>query len=167
MSSQYGISFNQNNCIQCHGCEVACKMWRSVELGVAWRQVKHIWKGSYPRVKNISASVACMHCLNPVCVESCPENALKKIPENGTVQLDRDKCIGCQTCFEECPFQAPQFGADGKMQKCDMCTDEIDPAVEKPPCVGTCPTEALLFVSVTKQEKKDMEEYMLKRISGI
>ena len=167
MSSQYGISFNQGNCIQCHGCEVACKMWRSAELGVTWRRVIHIWKGVYPRVKNLSVSVACMHCTDPACVEACPENALKKVPENGTVQLDRDKCIGCRTCLEVCPFQVPQFGTDEKMQKCDMCIDKIDPAADKPPCVATCPTEALLFIGVTLQEKKSMEDYMLEKVSEI
>ena len=164
MSSQYGISFNQDNCIQCHGCEVACKSWRSVELGVAWRRVKHIWSGNYPLIKNISASVACMHCLDPLCVEACPESAIKKRPENGIVEIDRDKCKGCQTCYEVCPFQAPQFGMDGKMQKCDMCIGAIDLTADKPPCVKTCPTEALLFVRATPMEKKSMEEYMLKII---
>jgi len=164
MPSQYVISFNQDNCVQCHGCEVACKMWRSVELGVAWRRVKHIWEGNYPRVKNISASVACMQCVNPVCVEACPESALKQNPENGIVEIDRDKCIGCKTCLEVCPFQVPQFGTDGKMQKCDMCIDKINPSADKPPCVATCPTEALLFVRVTLQEKKSMEKYMIEII---
>ena len=164
MSSQYGISFNQDNCIQCHGCEVACKSWRSVELGVAWRRVEHIWIGNYPGVKNTTASVACMHCLDPFCVEACPESAIKKGPENGVVEVDRDKCIGCQTCLEECPFQVPQFGADGKMQKCDLCTDTIDPTADKPPCVKTCTTEALLFIRATPVDKKSMEEYMLKII---
>ena len=162
MPSQYGISFNQDNCIQCHGCEVACKSWRSVELGVAWRRVKHIWEGSYPRLRNTSASVACMHCINPACVEACPESAIKKISENGIVEADRDKCIGCRTCLEACPFQVPQFGEDGKMQKCDMCINTVDQAADKPPCVKTCPTEALLFVRITTGEKKSMEEYMLK-----
>ena len=126
MSSQYGISFNQDSCIQCHGCEVACKSWRSVELGVAWRRVKHIWEGKYPQLRNTTVSIACMHCENPVCVQACPESAIKKIPENGVVEVDRDKCIGCQTCLEACPFQVPQFGKDGKMQKCDMCINTID-----------------------------------------
>ena len=163
MSSKYGISFNQDNCIQCHGCEVACKIWRSVEYSVAWRRVKHIWS-EYPGLRNTSASIACMHCENPACVEACPEEAIKKIPESGIVEADRNKCIGCQTCMEVCPFQVPQFGKDGKMQKCDLCINRFDQAADRPPCVKTCPTEALLFVSVTSKEKQDMEKYMLKII---
>ena len=164
MSSQYGISFIQDKCTQCHGCEVACKSWREVELGVRWRRVEHIWSGSYPHVKNISASVACMHCSDPVCVEACPEGAIKKRDEDGIVEINRDLCTGCQTCLEVCPFDVPQFGTDGKMQKCDMCIDTIDLKADRPPCVKTCPTEALLFLSAGPQEKKSMEEYMLKLI---
>lgn len=164
MSYQYAISFNQDNCIQCHGCEVACKAWRSVELGVAWRHVRHIWRETSSMLKNTSASVACMHCAEPVCVESCPAGALVKRSETGVVDIDRDKCIGCRTCYEECPVKAPQFGADGKMQKCNLCADRIDMTGDRPPCVNTCPTEALLFVRVSDQEKKSIEEYMLKII---
>ena len=158
MSVEYGISYIQENCIQCHACEVACKSWRDVELGVRWRRIDHIWQGRYPEVKSFSASVACMHCVEPVCVEVCPEDAISKRDEDGIVVVDMDKCIGCQTCLEECPFKAPSFGIDGKMQKCDMCFNEIDLKTESPPCVETCPTKALIFGDMNEQEKISMEE---------
>ena len=167
MSSQYVISFSQDSCVQCHGCEVACKNWRGVELGVKWRRVEHIWRGMYPKIKNISASVACMHCTDPVCAEACPEGAIKKRAEDGIVEIDREKCTGCQTCLEECPFDAPQFGIDGKMQKCDMCVNEIDFSKEGPPCVETCPTKALLFVRIGAQEKAGVEESILKLLTQV
>jgi len=158
MSVELGISYIKEKCIQCHACEVACKSWRVVELGVRWRRVDRIWKGRYPEVKNISASVACMHCVEPVCVEVCPEGAISKRDEDGIVVVDMDKCIGCQTCLEECPFEAPSFGMDGKMQKCDMCFNEIDLKTESPPCVETCPTKALVFGKMNEQEKISLEE---------
>jgi len=158
MSAEYGISYVKENCIQCHGCEVACKSWRGVEFGVRWRRVDNIWQGSYPEVKNISASVACMHCVEPVCVQECPEGAIYKRVEDGIVLVDREKCVGCQTCLEVCPFGAPVFGSDEKMQKCDMCINEIDYKTETPPCVATCPTKALMFGEMTAQQKKSMEE---------
>lgn len=165
MSEQYRISYNKENCIQCHGCEVACKSWRSVELGVKWRRVENIWQGSYPNVKNVSASIACMHCVEPACVEACPVGAISKRSEDGVVVVDKDKCIGCQTCLEECPFDVPEFGTDGKMQKCDLCLHEIDFETESPPCVETCPTKALVFGKMDEQEKRAMEESMKKLIA--
>ena len=155
--SEYGISYIKENCIQCHGCEVACKSWRNVELGVRWRRVYNIWQGNYPEVKNISASVACMHCVEPVCVQACPEGAISKRAEDGIVLVDREKCTGCQTCLDACPFGSPDFGADGKMQKCDLCINEIDYKTKNPPCVDTCPTNALVFGVMTEQEKRSVE----------
>ena len=163
MSEQYGISYNDENCIQCHGCEVACKSWRNVELGVRWRRVENIWQGSYPNVKNITASIACMHCSDPECIQACPEEAIYK-RDDGIVLVDRRKCIGCQTCLEVCPFGAPAFGEDEKMQKCDMCANEIDFKTDSPPCVETCPTKALVFGKMDNREKISMEESIKKLI---
>jgi len=160
MSEEYGISYVKENCMQCHACEVACKSWRAVELGVKWRRVENIWQGAYPDVKNLSVSIACMHCVDPVCVSVCPQGAISKRVEDGIVVVDREKCIGCRTCLEECPFKAPAFGSDGKMQKCDMCLGEIDYGSETPPCVATCPTRALTFGRINIQEKSAMAAAM-------
>jgi anaerobic dimethyl sulfoxide reductase subunit B len=164
MSDEYGFSYAKENCMQCHACEVACKSWRGLELGIRWRRVEKIWQGSYPDVKNISASISCMHCLDPACVQACPQGAISKRTEDGVVLVDRDKCIGCQTCLQVCPFGAPAFGADEKMQKCDMCSNEIDFQTEKPPCVATCPTNALTFGKMKALEKTAMEESLKKLI---
>ncbi len=158
--NQLGFVFVKENCIQCHACEVACKSWRNVELGVKWRRVENIWEGVYPNVICKSASVSCMHCAEPACVEVCPVEAISKRPEDGIVVVDRQKCIGCQTCLDACPFDVPQFGTDEKMQKCDMCVGEQAPKNEAPPCVATCPTEALTIMKVDSQKKKTAEKAM-------
>jgi len=157
---QFGFKFVVENCIQCHGCQVACKSWRGVELGVKWRRVENIWEGAYPKVTCKSASVSCMHCAEPACVEACPEEAISKRPEDGIVVVDRDACISCGSCAEACPFDVPQFGEDETMQKCDMCVGERTSATEAPPCVATCPTEALALVMMDAAEKKEAEKAM-------
>jgi len=166
MSDEYGFSYAKENCIQCHACEVACKSWRGVESGIRYRRVENIWQGSYPDVKSISASIACMHCVEPACVDVCPEGAISKRAGDGVVIVDSDKCIGCRTCLEACPFGAPTFGSDGKMQKCDMCLNEIDFQADSPPCVATCPTKALGFGKMNGQEKRAMEESMKQLIKA-
>ena len=158
MSTQYGFSFAKDKCVQCFGCEVACKTWRDGELGVRWRRVSRIWLGRYPEVKLASASVACMHCVDPVCVKACPVQALQKRPEDGIVVGDKGKCIGCKACAKACPFGAPQFGADGRMQKCDMCIHEADLSKELPPCIETCPTKALRLSKLEIEEKRTIEK---------
>lgn len=162
MPVQYSIVFDEKKCIQCFGCEVACKNWRGVELGVKWRHVYNIWHGHYPTLSSSSASVSCMHCLDPACVKACPEGAITKRANDGVVVVDQSKCIGCEACLEACPLDIPQFGSDGTMQKCDLCVNEIDYKKELPPCVETCPTHALVFKMVNKEEKIRAEQNFIR-----
>ncbi len=164
MPTEYGFSFAKNKCTQCYGCEVACKDWRDAELGVRWRRVYALWSGRFPEVKLASASVACMHCAEPACEKVCPVSAIKKRAEDGIVVVDRDKCIGCKACSKECPFGAPQFGADGKMQKCDLCMNQVALGKETPPCVDTCPTKALQVAKMEAKEKIAAEKEIQKLI---
>ncbi len=164
-NDQWGFVFIKENCIQCHGCETACKSWRMVSSGIKWRRVENIWHGSYPQVKCSSLSISCMHCVEPACIDVCPVTAISKDPGDGIVLVDVEKCIGCKACFDACPYDIPQFGINGTMQKCDMCfpgkpggpgTPE-----DAPPCVSTCPTQALLLKKMTVAMKKETEERFL------
>jgi anaerobic dimethyl sulfoxide reductase subunit B (iron-sulfur subunit) len=101
-----------------------------------------------------------MHCIEPACVAACPESAIEKRAEDGIVIVDRDACTGCQACLDACPFGVPQFGVDGKMQKCDLCIGAIDMDIESPPCVATCPTKALFFGKMERDKKADAERAM-------
>ena len=39
---------------------------------------------------------SCRQCVDPACVEACPEGALEADPEHGNVRMvDKAKCIGC------------------------------------------------------------------------
>jgi anaerobic dimethyl sulfoxide reductase subunit B (iron-sulfur subunit) len=153
---ELGFRFEREKCIQCHGCETACKTWRSTPRGVAWRRVLNIWSGSYPDVTCTSLSIGCLHCAQPACAAACPTGAVSKRDNDGAVLVDRALCIGCRACLDACPYDVPRFGADGLMQKCDMClasqkTPDALPGA--PPCVRTCPTGALELTYLTADEK--------------
>ena len=139
---QYGFDFDPGRCVQCHACEVACEAVHRLEGDVQWRRVVSIWKGSFPEVTNRSVSLSCMHCGNPPCEAVCPQGAIRKRPEDGIVVVDQKKCFGCHLCLMVCPFGVPQFGADGTMQKCDLCVDLLTQGKE-PACVATCAAGAL------------------------
>ena len=144
MAKQYGFYFEADKCVQCHACEVACKSFHELDLGVKWRRVIGIWGGQYPDVTFKGFSLACMHCGKPACEAVCPTGAIHKRAEDGIVVVDQSKCIGCHYCFFACPFGVPQYGDDGTMQKCNACIERLEEGKE-PACVATCPADALHF----------------------
>lgn len=145
---QYGIYFDQNRCTGCFTCVEACRDWYDVPAGPAsWLRVKIIEKGKYPDLFVAFSTAACYHCLKPACIPACPVNAIIKQEEDGIVIVDREACLGkdsCGMCREACPYDAPQFGSekDAKMQKCNFCVDRWAEG-KKPICVDSCPTWAL------------------------
>lgn len=152
---QLGFAFDAARCVQCHACEVACKAAHQVELGMKWRRVVGIWRGRYPQVGCKNVSLTCRHCGNPPCLAACPVEAIRKRPEDGIVLVDQESCIGCHACFDACPFGVPQFNAEGKMQKCDLCVERL--AIGKEPaCVATCPTGALRFGPLNELSEQTM-----------
>ena len=86
--------------------------------------------------------VTCRHCEEPVCVDACLTGAMQIDQSSGKVTVDSDTCIGCGMCVMACPFGVPQFGKDGKMQKCDFCFDRLEKGC-MPACMNVCPTRAL------------------------
>jgi len=144
MRQQYGFDFDPGRCVQCHACETACKSLHKIEPSVRWRRVVDLWEGEFPNVANRSFSLACHHCAEPACLQVCPTGAISKRYEDGIVVIDQEKCIGCHTCLMACPFGAPRFGTNGRMQKCHLCFERLEKGKE-PACVATCPAEALFF----------------------
>jgi len=142
MEKQYGFYFDSDRCVQCHACEVACKSWNEIELGIRWRRVLELWTGTFPKVENKTLSFSCSHCEKPACADVCPSKAISKRAKDGIVVVDPGKCTRCRSCEAACPFHVPQYGRSGVMQKCNLCLEWIEQGKE-PACVATCPGDAL------------------------
>lgn len=166
MATEYTIEFDAEKCVACHGCTVACKSWREVPLGIAWRRIEKLWSGSFPKVTLRYASLNCQHCVEPACVIACPTRALSKNRADGLVSVAPEACIGCKACAEACPFSVPVFGDDEIMQKCDLCSGRLAEKNEEPPCVATCPTSALAYKKIDSVEKVRAEKKLLQLLHG-
>jgi anaerobic dimethyl sulfoxide reductase subunit B (iron-sulfur subunit) len=110
-------------------------------------RVISIERGSFPNVFVTFLAHACVHCAQPSCIPACPAGAISR-QADGVVVLDREKCLGRDSCgmpcFVVCPYESPQFGEEEnpKMQKCNLCQERwLDD--RKPVCVEACPTRAL------------------------
>jgi Fe-S-cluster-containing dehydrogenase component len=141
----YGWLFDPKLCIECRGCEAACKQWNGVQtlINVRWRQVYERETAGYPSPALQVLSLSCNHCEKAWCAMACPVKAIKRRPD-GIVYIDHDVCVGCRFCAKFCPYPPrPQFNAvKHKMEKCHMCYDRIDQGLQ-PACAANCPTGAL------------------------
>ena len=100
---QHGFYFDHKRCVKCHACEIACKTWNEVEIGPRWREVVKIESGTYPNVKAMNVSMACMHCGDAPCRNACPVTAITKRAD-GIVLIDPEKAKGRKDLVEACPY---------------------------------------------------------------
>jgi formate dehydrogenase beta subunit len=151
-----------STCIGCKACEVACQEWNDLKV-VPTQQT-----GSYQTMPTLHAEFwnlikfsereteggalawlmrkdQCMHCEDPGCLAACPAPGAIVQYENGIVDVDPTRCIGCGYCISGCPFDIPRFHAGtGKMAKCTLCVDRVQVGLE-PACIKACPTGCLQF----------------------
>ena len=140
---QKGFYLDLTRCTSCYACVVACKAHHSNhESWIYRRRVFTLEVGTYPNVLVANVSLSCLHCGTPACREVCPTRAIFKRKEDGIVIVKQNFCIGCRMCFVACPFGIPEFGVDGKMQKCNFCLDRLERGLN-PACVNACPAKAL------------------------
>ena len=144
--SKYFMLQDQQKCIGCHSCEIACKSTKRLPPEARPCQVITVGPKFFdfrPRASYIF--MPCFHCENPWCIAACPTGAMQRRPHDGIVFVDQSLCVGCKTCISACPWGAPQWNPEtGKVVKCDYCMDRIDEGL-KPACVTVCPTGCLSF----------------------
>ncbi|MCD8200291.1 MAG: 4Fe-4S dicluster domain-containing protein [Coriobacteriaceae bacterium] len=149
--TQYAIVTDLNRCVGCLACSVSCKVINGVNIGDFWIKVLRIGpnpkpggSGQWPDVEHYYLPVQCQHCEHPECVEVCPTEASHK-REDGTVQINKEKCIGCQFCVMSCPYSVRYLNEEeGVVEKCTLCEQRIAQG-SLPQCVAQCNGRARYF----------------------
>ena len=161
--TQYAILTDVNKCVGCLACSISCKVTNDVPVGSYWNKVLRIGPnprqegGQWPDVYTYFLTMQCQHCEDPECVKVCPTGASHKL-EDGTVQIDESRCIGCKYCMAACPYGARiQIKKTGVIEKCRFCWYEGEPG-NPPRCVGTCISGARLFGDLDDPQSEICQE---------
>ena len=148
--ANYAIVTDLNRCTGCLACTVACKAINGVPVGNFW--IKTLRVGPHPKTEGAQfpdvemyfLPVQCQHCENPECVKVCPTEA-SHVREDGTIQVDKSKCIGCQFCAMACPYGVRYLNEEERVvEKCTLCEQKIAQG-ELPQCVSQCGGMARFF----------------------
>ena len=149
-----GFIFDHNKCVACNCCSAACILENGWSIHA--REVLTINPELSLSLPLINISLACNHCEKPVCLEGCPSSVYTRHLITGAVIAEDYKCIGCSYCEWNCPYGAPKFDIGKRIiGKCNLCyTRLIDGHL--PACSEACPTGALNFGDLDKQEVQNL-----------
>ena len=148
--TQYAIVTDLNRCVSCLACTTACKEFNNVPIGSFWLKILRIGPNpinegdKFPNVEMYYLPVTCQHCKTPECTRVCPTGASHK-QDDGTVQIDKEKCIGCQFCVMACPYGVRYLNQEQRVvEKCTMC-QQLIAENDVPRCVESCGGRARWF----------------------
>ena len=182
--TQYGMIIDLEKCVGCHACAIACKAEWEVPVDNGRNWVKRLGPSNtkYGLASTYYPGL-CNHCDSPACVEVCPADTVEKTftapgrgkkktmevaatwkdPFDGSVQIDKERCIGCGACADACPYNARYVNEEGdepKADKCTFCVERVGKGL-KPACVQTCLANARIFGDLN-DPKSDVAKYVKK-----
>ncbi|MFX1519663.1 MAG: 4Fe-4S dicluster domain-containing protein [Promethearchaeota archaeon] len=151
------ILVNPEKCTGCGVCELICSSTKEKVFNPRLSRIRVTRMEPF-----VDVALTCRFCEIPLCVSSCPMDALRQDEKSGTVglwynlQLYRipppNHCIGCGSCVEHCKFGAMRLKRKRHPVpiSCDLCGGET-------PCVKFCPTGALELTTLEMIAQKHRE----------
>lgn len=165
---RWGMVIDLDKCFACQSCTVACRMENNTPVAgqdqaeagraILWNEVLPFIEGEYPNIRSTLIPRPCMHCDNPPCIKVCPVQATF-LNEEGIVEVDYTRCIGCRMCTVACPYAVRYFNwyppewpealkahlnpdpevaprPKGVVEKCTFCIQRLHKAREKATAEG-------------------------------
>lgn len=141
----YGMIFDQNKCVGCSDCEVACRKVNEVPEGQVRLYVENKTDPKTPMEKKY-VRVSCQQCEDAPCVAVCPSRACHKDAKTGIVTMNPDDCIACKYCIVACPYDVRFINKKTKAaENCNFCLGTNLAKGKEPACVESCKYKALVF----------------------
>ncbi len=146
LKRNYALVYDESRCIGCEACVQACRTVNRVPESVSRLRIERSGPfGEGPDTHYRFARRSCEHCETAACISVCPTGACFR-DENGIVDVESDKCVGCQYCIAACPYKVRFVNPDTRsVDKCDFCRKTNLARGRPPACVEACPTRALTF----------------------
>ena len=145
--NKLGMLIDLSLCVGCNACAVACKQENEVPTGCFNTWIESFDVETDGQIRRANIPKLCNHCEDAPCVKVCPTEASHVMPD-GTVQIDKAKCIGCQFCAMACPYGVRYLNEEERVvEKCTLCEQQIAQG-ELPQCVKNCVGMAKWFGDV-------------------
>lgn len=154
MSKKFRMIHDENLCIGCQSCSVACRSENEVPDDVFRLQVRIQTEGTFPDLKMNFKRQSCVMCDDAPCVEVCPTGASFQTVD-GLVHIEERLCVSCKYCVIACPYDARFMNPITKaINKCTFCFENRVAHGLDPACVTICPTDALVFGDMNDKNSK-------------
>ncbi len=146
-----------NKCSGCRTCEAVCSEFNN-KIIINGKELNSTANLSMSNIRvhhfnpDIDVPSACVQCKDAPCIEACPVEphqetgykALYRDPVHNTIINDKERCIGCRSCYDACKEQRagviranPETGSPEGI--CTLCNGD-------PQCVKNCPYDALQYI---------------------
>lgn len=148
----YGMIFDQNKCVGCTDCEVACRKVNLVPKGQMRLFIQDKTDPLNLKEKRY-VRVSCQQCEDAPCVTVCPTKACHKDGKTGITTMNTDDCIACKYCIVACPYDVRFINHETRAaESCNFCLDTNLKDGHEPACIEACRYEAIVFGDLNDEE---------------
>ena len=141
----YGMIFDQNKCVGCTDCEIACRKVNLVPKGQMRLFIQDKTDPLNLKEKRY-VRVSCQQCQDAPCVSVCPTKACHKDEKTGITTMNTDDCVAC-------PYDVRFINHETRAaESCNFCLDTNLKDGHEPACIEACRYEAIVFGDLNDEE---------------